>query len=58
MWLHLGVLGPKRVALDDEGHAPAPPGHLVANEYSLLDVSDLVFVDPVGTGYSRMVDGE
>jgi carboxypeptidase C (cathepsin A) len=58
VWLHLGVLGPKRVALDDEGCAPAPPGRLVANELSLLDASDLVFIDPVGTGLSRMVEGE
>ncbi len=58
VWLHLGLLGPRRVALGDEGHAPAPPGRLVDNEYSLLDRSDLVFIDPVGTGYSRMVPGE
>ena len=58
VWLHLGVLGPRRVELDAEGRAPAPPGRLVPNEHSLLDVSDLVFIDPVGTGYSRMVEGE
>lgn len=58
VWLHLGLLGPKRVALDDEGRAPPPPGRLVENELSLLDASDLVFVDPVGTGFSRMVEGE
>jgi carboxypeptidase C (cathepsin A) len=58
VWLHLGLLGPRRVALDDDGHAPPPPGRLVDNEHSLLDCSDLVFVDPVGTGYSRMVAGE
>ena len=58
VWLHLGVLGPKRVAVDAEGHAPAPPGRLVTNEHSLLDASDLVFIDPVGTGFSRMVEGE
>jgi carboxypeptidase C (cathepsin A) len=58
VWLHLGLLGPKRVELDDEGRAPPPPGRLVDNEYSLLDRSDLVFIDPVGTGYSRMVAGE
>ena len=58
VWLHLGVLGPRRVALDDEGRAPLPPGRLVDNEFSLLDQSDLVFIDPVGTGYSRMVEGE
>ncbi|MDH5263233.1 MAG: peptidase S10 [Betaproteobacteria bacterium] len=58
VWLHLGLLGPKRVELDDEGYAPPPPGRLVDNEHSLLDRSDLVFIDPVGTGYSRMVAGE
>jgi carboxypeptidase C (cathepsin A) len=58
VWLHLGVLGPKRVALDDEGRAPHPPGRLGDNPFSLLDVSDLVFIDPVGTGYSRLVEGE
>src|SRR5688572_1298376 len=58
VWLHLGVLGPRRVALDDEGRAPNPPGRLVDNEFTLLDQSDLVFIDPVGTGYSRMVEGE
>ena len=58
VWLHLGILGPKRVALDDEGYASTPPGRLVPNEFSLLDASDLVFIDPVGTGLSRMVEGE
>jgi carboxypeptidase C (cathepsin A) len=58
VWLHLGLLGPRRVELDDEGRAPPPPGRLVDNEHSLLDRSDLVFIDPVGTGYSRMVAGE
>jgi carboxypeptidase C (cathepsin A) len=58
VWLHLGVLGPRRVELDDEGHPPSMPGRLVPNEFSLLDVSDLVFIDPVGTGFSRMVEGE
>lgn len=58
VWLHLGVLGPRRVALDAEGRAPGVPGKLVANDYSLLDASDLVFIDPVGTGFSRMVEGE
>jgi len=58
VWLHLGVLGPKRVALDDEGFASTPPGRLTPNDSSLLDASDLVFIDPVGTGLSRMVEGE
>jgi carboxypeptidase C (cathepsin A) len=58
VWLHLGLLGPKRVRLQDDGMAVAPPYALVENEASLLDVSDLVFVDPVGTGYSRAANGE
>jgi carboxypeptidase C (cathepsin A) len=58
VWLHLGLLGPKRVALDDHGMASPPPYRLVDNDYSLLPQTDLVFIDPVGTGYSRMVEGE
>ena len=58
VWMHLGLLGPKRVQLDDEGYAAAPPGKLVANDLTLLEASDLVFIDPVGTGFSRMVEGE
>jgi carboxypeptidase C (cathepsin A) len=58
VWLHLGVLGPRRVALDDDGFAAEVPGRLVPNEFSLLDASDIVFIDPVGTGFSRMVEGE
>jgi len=58
VWLHLGVLGPKRVDLGEDGFLPAPPYRLVANEHSLLDVTDLVFIDPVSTGYSRAVVGE
>ncbi len=58
VWLHLGVLGPKRVLLDDEGWTLPPPYRLVDNEATLLDVTDLVFIDPVSTGYSRPVPGE
>lgn len=58
VWLHLGLLGPRRVFLDEEGRTPPPPYRLVDNECSLLDVSDLVFIDPVSTGYSRAVPGE
>ena len=58
VWLHLGLLGPRRVLLDEEGNAPPPPYRLVDNNYSLLDVTDLVFIDPVSTGYSRAVPGE
>ena len=56
VWLHMGCLGPKRVAYgDDEGHAAPPPSHLVDNESSILDVTDLVFIDPITTGYSRAI---
>jgi carboxypeptidase C (cathepsin A) len=59
VWLHLGLLGPRRVSLGPEGNAPAPPPYrLVDNQHSLLDVTDLVFIDPVSTGYSRVVPGE
>jgi carboxypeptidase C (cathepsin A) len=55
VWLHLGTLGPKRVSLPGDGtQAPVPPAQLVPNEFSILDVADLVFVDPVSTGYSRI----
>ena len=57
VWLHLGVFGPRRVALDDDGKA-TPPYHLVENEYSILDLTDLVFIDPVSTGFSRPAPGE
>ncbi|TLN26439.1 peptidase S10 [bacterium] len=58
VWLHLGLLGPRRVVMTDEGGLPKPPYQLVDNEFSLLDQTDLVFIDPVGTGYSRPADGE
>ena len=58
VWLHLGILGPHRVATDEMGNSPPPPYALVDNEYTLLAESDLVFIDPVGTGHSRMVEGE
>ncbi len=57
VWMHLGLFGPKRVELDDDGHPGPPPYRLVTNEESLLDVTDLVFIDPVSTGYSRPVEG-
>lgn len=58
VWMHLGLLGPRRVHLDDDGQPFPPPYRLTDNEYSLLDISDLVFIDPVSTGYSRAVAGE
>ncbi|HMV82748.1 MAG TPA: peptidase S10 [Blastocatellia bacterium] len=53
VWLHLGALGPKRVKMQDDGWLPAAPYELVPNEHTWLDQTDLVFIDPVGTGYSR-----
>ncbi len=58
VWLHLGVLGPQRVATDDFGNALPAPGRLVENPLTLLASSDLVFIDPIGTGFSRMVTGD
>ena len=58
VWLHLGLLGPRRVLMGDAGSLLPPPYKLVDNDTSLLDVSDLVFIDPVSTGYSRAVPGE
>lgn len=58
VWLHLGVLGPRRVLMDEIGNALPPPYRLVENEWTLLDATDLVFIDPVSTGYSRVVPGE
>ena len=58
VWLHLGLLGPRRVQMGEEGHMLQPPFDLVDNAYSLLDQTDLVFIDPVTTGYSRPVPGE
>ncbi len=57
VWLHLGLLGPKRVQMRDTENTP-PPYTLVENEHSLLDLTDLVFIDPISTGYSRVVPGE
>jgi len=58
VWLHLGAVGPKRVKMMEEGGMPPPPYKLVDNEYSWLDQTDLVFIDPVGTGYSRATKPE
>jgi len=53
VWLHLGAIGPKRVRMNSDGAMPAPPFELVDNDQTWLNQSDLVFIDPVGTGYSR-----
>jgi carboxypeptidase C (cathepsin A) len=58
VWLHLGMLGPQRVKLDSDAGTLPPPHELIPNEYSLLDVTDIVFIDPVSTGFSRPAKGE
>ncbi len=58
VWLHLGAIGPRRVLFGDDGEMPTPPGTLVDNDYSWLDLTDLVFIDPVSTGFSRAAEGE
>jgi carboxypeptidase C (cathepsin A) len=57
VWLHLGAYGPRRVVMGDAGEPLPPPYSLTDNEHSLLDVTDLVFIDPVSTGYSRAAEG-
>jgi carboxypeptidase C (cathepsin A) len=58
VWLHLGLLGPRRVVMGDVGDLIAPPYGIADNAESLLAHSDLVFIDPVSTGYSRVVEGD
>ncbi len=59
VWLHMGALGPRRVKMGDaQGLAPVPPGEVIPNDQSWLDFTDLVFIDPVSTGYSRAAEGE
>ncbi len=58
VWLHLGAVGPKRVVMTDEGKPLPPPYRLVDNEFTWLAFTDLVFIDPVTTGYSRPAEGE
>lgn len=58
VWLHMGALGPVRVVMGPEGEPLAPPHRYTANEWSWLDLTDLVFIDPISTGYSRPADGQ
>lgn len=53
VWLHIGAFGPKRIVIPDDATQPRPPYALTDNIHTLLDVSDLVFIDPVSTGFSR-----
>lgn len=54
LWLHMGAFGPRRIVTADHTHTPPAPYSLVNNDYSLLDASDLVFIDAPGTGFSRV----
>ena len=54
VWLHMGAFGPRRVVTRDDTHTPAAPYQVVNSDSSLLDVSDLVFVDAPGTGFGRV----
>src|SRR5215213_4881544 len=53
VWLHLGALGPRRIRMLDDGMMPPPPYQMEDNQETWLTETDLVFIDPVGTGYSR-----
>lgn len=55
VWLHMGAFGPKRVVTSDDTHTPAAPYGLINNDYSLLDASDVVFIDAPGAGFSRLI---
>ncbi len=58
VWLHMGALGPKRVKMLDNGMLPPMPYELVTNDQTWLDMTDIVFLDPVGTGFSRATKPE
>ena len=58
VWLHMGALGPRRVKMNPDGTLPPPPFQIVDNTYSILNASDLVFIDPVATGFSRPAKDE
>jgi carboxypeptidase C (cathepsin A) len=55
VWLHMGAFGPRRVITASADHTPPPPYKVIDNSGTLLDKTDMVFIDPVGTGYSRAV---
>ena len=56
IWLHMGALGPKRIPIGETQTPPIPPYRLIDNAHSILDISDLIFIDPVSTGWSRPVE--
>jgi len=58
IWLHMGALGPRKVVLGPDGFMPPAPYHIEDNPYTLLDRSDIVMIDAIGTGFSRAADAE
>lgn len=58
VWLHLGTAGPRRIQLGPDGFPPPPPFELADNHETWLTFTDMVFIDPVGTGFSRPAEGE
>lgn len=58
LWMHIGFTGPRRVAYDEEGFQLRPPYRLIDNDHSILDVADIVYINPIGVGYSRMAPGQ
>jgi carboxypeptidase C (cathepsin A) len=58
LWVHLGLFGPRRILIDEEGKSLPLPPQLIDNEWSVLDHTDLVFIDPVSTGFSRSDDAK
>lgn len=58
IWLHMGLMGPRRVQMGPDGFQPSPPYQLVDNDQSPLDLTDIVMIDPVNTGFSRPAEGE
>ena len=58
IWLHMGALGPRKVVLQPDGFMPPAPYRMEDNPYTLLDKSDLVLIDAIGTGFSRAADSE
>jgi carboxypeptidase C (cathepsin A) len=58
VWLHMGALGPKKIISFENNQKPVPPYTLIDNEETILDFTDLVFIDPVGAGFSQVITGE
>lgn len=53
VWLHMGAFGPRRIMAPEEGQSPTPPYQIIDNLETILDLTDLVFIDPMGTGFSK-----